>query len=438
MAGVAALLAVAPAARAAAPWSPPAPVPGMSGTGSAAIVFTGAGDGLAAGQSLFGDDFGVHGALSPPGATAFAPARLLAPRSVSFGGPLLGGFAPLGAHDVAMLGLRITSGTSVRPWLGTARAGQPLRQRALLGARRSFSLVLDLTANPRGDLAGVFLTCNRDCGRQRITLVALPAGSRRVHTTRVATVPSNADDFARAAVALDERGRLVVGYAGESGVFVRRGRLAGRLGRRQRLARVTQDRPVESMAAALTGAGNAVVAWVAQQHGDAVSPARFAAAIAPAGRRFAVRGLEHWPARADEDLFDSPIRVLASAFGRVTIAWTGYAHGHYVARVADVQGARVGRHHTLAVAGSDVLLDDLESGPSGRAVALAEGVRTGIFAAERPAGAATFGPLVALSDPSAGASDPHVAFDPVGGRAVAVWVVGAAHHATLQTATLAP
>jgi hypothetical protein len=438
LAGAVALLAAAPAARAAAPWSPPAAVAGMSGIEAGDVVFTAAGDGLAVGQAVFGHS-AMYGALAAPGATAFAPAQRLAPRNVTFGGPLFGTLAPLGAHDVATLGLRVTGGgASIRPWLGIGRAGRPLGQRGLFGVRGRFSLVLDLTTNARGDLAGVFLTCNRDCGRQRITVVERPAATRRVRTRDVATVPSNADDFARAAVALDNGGRLIVAYAGESTVAVRRGSLGGRLGRARELARVREDRPIESMSAALTGAGTAVVAGVAQQHGEAVSPARFAAAIAPAGRRFTVRGLEHWPARADEDLFGSPIRVLVSAGGRVTIGWTGFAHGHYVSRFADVQGAGVGRHHTVALPGSDVLLDDLEAAPSGRAVALAEGLRRGVFAAERPAGAAGFGPIVAVSDPAARTSDPHVAFDPVGGRAVAVWVLGVGRRATLQTATLAP
>jgi hypothetical protein len=439
LAGAATLLLAAPAARAAAPWSPPATVAGMSGVDAAGVLFTGAGEGLALGETGFGTSFGAYGALSAPGATTFAPARRVAPRNVAFGGPLFGGFAPLGAHDVAMLGVRVTGrGATVRPWLGIGRAGQPLRQRTLFGARRRFSLVLDVTSNPRGDLAGVFLTCNRTCERQRITLVTRPVADGRVRTRQVATVGSNADDFARAAVALDTRDRLVVAYAGDSSVFVRRGRLGGPLGRPQRLARVREDHPVESMSAALTIADTAVVAWVAQRHGETVTPARFAAAIAPAGRRFAVRGLEHWPARADEDLFGSPIRVLASAGGRVTIAWTGFSRGHYVARVADVQGARVGRHHTLGLPGADALLDDLAAAPSGRAVAAVEGLKRGVFAAERPVGAAAFGPLVAVSDPLANSSDPHVAFDPVSGRAVAAWVLGVGRRATLQTATLAP
>src|SRR4051812_25373214 len=119
LAGAAALLVAAPAARAAAPWSPPVTVAGLPGSGAAGILFTSAGDGLVAGYRLFGTSPGVYGALSAPGATAFAPARRLAARNVTFGGPLLGRLAPLGAHEVAMLGLRVTGdGATVRPWLG--------------------------------------------------------------------------------------------------------------------------------------------------------------------------------------------------------------------------------------------------------------------------------------------------------------------------------
>lgn len=443
LAAVAALAMVA-SARAAPPWSPPAPIPGSAGLIVPSIVFTGAGTGVMVATDVSpgtGAPPRASAALLAPGAAAFGPARPLLPGGVLLGVPA--GVAPLGATGVAAVGAFSRTHTS-RVWLGAAVAGRPLRRLVGLGPRGKVSFPLWLATDPRGDLAALIETCGDDCLRQRVTLLTRAAGGGPVRTRRVATLRADGDHIGLGAVALDRRGRLVVAYGAGNRVSARRGSVRGRLGAAQRLAPVHHF--VESISAALTDDGTAALAWVDQENGESVSPARFAAAVAPPGRRFAVHGLERWPRSTSHTVALDPVAVVAAAGGRVSIGWTGFEAGRYVARVAGVQGTRVGASQTLAVPRRDVALADLAATPSGHAVALADlaDVPTDFFrpravlAAERPVGAPTFGSLVAVSDGTRHTDAAHVAFDPVSGRAVAVWQDGVGSNETIRTATLAP
>ena len=298
--GLVAVLAAAPSARAAPPWLAPATIPGVPRAESPQVVFTRAGVALAVANKIRpGRNAPIFGAVQAPGATKFKRARQLAPGDFE-GGVDFGAFAPLGRRGVVALITRAQMGirATLRPWLATGAPGRRLRLRQQLGAPHTFSLTRGLTANGRGDVAGLYITCNTTCSRQRLTLVAWPAGARRALLRAVAALPANGQDYLQAAVALDAHGRVVVAYGNRRLVGVRRGTVRGRLGRAQRLARV--PRPVTSIAAAIADNGAALVGWATQGVAASVA-ARFGAAVAPSARsRFHPRALDRWPPGANE------------------------------------------------------------------------------------------------------------------------------------------
>ncbi|HEY7074910.1 MAG TPA: hypothetical protein VH418_06065 [Solirubrobacteraceae bacterium] len=422
------LLAAAPGARAAPPWLKPATIAGVARAEFPQVVFTRAGVAVVVANKIRpGRNAPIVGAVQARGATTFRRARQLAPGDFE-GGTDFGAFAPLRGSGVVALISRVHVGlqATIRPWLATGAPGRRLRLRQQLGAPGTFSLVRGVASNRRGDVAGVYITCNSRCSRQRVTLAAWPAGARRAHLRSIAALPANGQDYVQAAVALDARGRLVVAYGNRRLVGVRRGTVRGRLGRAQRLARVS--RPVTAITAAISDAGAALVGWAAQGVA-ATAPARFGAAVAPsARRRFRPRALERWPGGANESVRGTPIRAVAAG-GRLSLGWTGAERGLYVTRLADVVGGAVGAPQTLTAPGLDVELSDLAAAPSGRAIAVLQVAdpnrsRSAVYASERPAGAAASGALIRVSDGSRQVGGARVALDPGGGRAVAAWLEG--------------
>jgi hypothetical protein len=121
----------------------------------------------------------------------------------------------------------------------------------------------------------------------------------------------------------------------------------------------------------------------------------------------------------------------------VMLAWTGAEHGHWVVRSAAIDLNGIGKASTISAPGTDALLNDLEPGPSGEALAIwsepqreADGslnLREQAIVAARgidaQPDATIFGAPEQVAPPGPN-SLPTVAIDPDSGRALALWLGG--------------
>jgi hypothetical protein len=420
------LAAAGPAAASAAPpWSPPQPIPGsddafprlaFTGNGQAAATWTGGGGGFP---------------LVTPGAR-FAAGRFEPTRPLADGArlDLLGGYG----RD-RLLGAGTRGDREPRAVVAFGRPAEAFSRARDVGPRGVISRVVALDVNRRGD-AAVLLTVREASGGPRTGvpyLVVRRAGGSFGRPQRVAT---GGPTFA-GAVAVNPRGDVLVAWArpvrgttGERFVLARIRRAGGPLGAARRLGRATT---VPQISAALGEGRRAVVTWIAQPVSEGVTnqPAIVQAAAAPAGERFgpAQRLEQVGVTGAGRYVGQAGARAAIAPDGRGIVAWTGYSGARFVVRAASVEGTRVGEGQVVSDPAQETVLSDLATGPRGDAVVLGlQGLRgadpTGpvsVVAAARAPGAAAFGAREVLDGPAQYFEAARAAFDPVTGRALAVW-----------------
>jgi hypothetical protein len=130
-------------------------------------------------------------------------------------------------------------------------------------------------------------------------------------------------------------------------------------------------------------------------------------------------------------------RLIRLSSESVMLAWTGAEHGHWVVRSAAIDLHGIGKASMISAPGTDALLNDLEPGPSGEALAIwseprreADGSLSqrerAIVAArgiDTQPDATIFGAPEQVAPPGPN-SLPTVAIDPDSGRALALWLGG--------------
>jgi hypothetical protein len=186
------------------------------------------------------------------------------------------------------------------------------------------------------------------------------------------------------------------------------------------------------IAALISDDNRAIVAWADERNGETSVYLDDSATGVRFGKpqlleRFANPGGLSYPA-------GSP-RLIRLSSESVMLAWSGTQDGHWVVRTAaiDLNGLR--KVSTISAPGTDALLDDLQPGPDGEAIALwSEPQRTpdgrldlggqAIVAARgidaRP-GITIFGGPEQVAPPGPNA-DATLAFDPASDRALALWL----------------
>ena len=423
------LLAAAPAARAAPPWSQPADVPGTE-----------------AGEGLLGPflDFSSRGT----GVLFTSRARL--------GGELL---APVrggqveGADDLdveAQGPVGTPSIISVVPSAASGLFGAVTDRRrrlfAAVGALgRGFTRLESLGPAPRG---GIALAANARghvaitfIDRQGLKLAVRRPGGRFRRPVLIARV--RGADYAPA-VTINSRGDVLVAWnsefragtrrrAGQDAVFARPLTVRGRLGRMSRLGPVV-GRPAISVALGPRGAS--LVAW--QDTG-----ARRLASVAyvPSGStRFRRRQVLERYAGGSGAAAQTPLEIEVGfpPRGETLVAWGSRAGDAAAVRVARLEGGRFRSRETLSPAGSPARFADLALGPRGEALVLWEaGADSSVLmAATRPPGATAFAGAEPIA--AAGAAASVGGIDPVTRVPLAFWIDSADGPATIRCATRSP
>jgi hypothetical protein len=261
--------------------------------------------------------------------------------------------------------------------------------------------------NDRGDAAVVFSRCvDEDC-RTRSVLATF---RRRGRSFGKPVVLANRTGYPAAAVALNARGDAIVAWiqhrANRRGNDVRaRMRHANGTLTKVRIAGPTA--PVPTIAVTLTGGRHGAVSWFSEPVGEgsvggplAVSRADMSSG-GTLGRRWLLdTGTPSGHGEADA-VQGARLRAILGADGVTTVAWTGFADGHYVVR-AQRLNREVGQVETISPTNVDAQLMDLAGDSAGDALAvwatLPGAATPGVAAVIRPAGSTTFGaPQIVLS-----------------------------------------
>jgi hypothetical protein len=369
--GLTAMLCAAPAA---ADWAPPQDLSGTTGRFAldAGFAFDGSRYISTFGPlPLFPGTPQVPVAISVAPASGFGNAQVLpdglgAPLAFAPGGRVLAVGGPRTPLDYFGLE-RVSSALRAR----TGRFGTPLRAISTNGITATRTLATAI--NDRGDAAIVFSRCRSAMCSSRTVLATF---SRRGQAFSAPVVLATRTGYPVASVALNAHGDALLAWsqhrAHGSGndIRVRLRRASGAL-TQPRIVGPTQ--PVPSIAVTLTGARRATVAWFSAGvgEGSVSGPVRVSAAAVHAnGSPERSRVLDDGKPAGDSGNAVQGARVAAvlGPDGVTTVAWTGYAGGHYLTRAQRlVSGAT---RQTLSPAGTDTQLMDLAGDSAGDAIAV--------------------------------------------------------------------
>ena len=431
---IASLVAAAPAA--AAPWSPPATIPGalvesypvlaVGPSGPRAVYWTRSGR-----------------PVDPSAAPPTFVSRLGPDLRPTPAQTLTGSFQ-IGTDDVAVdLTTVDARGRVALPGFGRRSAnGGLVATGPLAGPMTLRDVALPVRAiavNAAGDAAVALEAC--------ATHLCHPAAPRIVlrghgHALGHPIALDRAGFGYGVSVAIDPRGRVLAVWDRNGSVYARFVGPRGRLGRRQALG---PERAPSVFQAALPGDGRAAVAWTSQVRGETGAGSPFTATISLAGPR----GRFGRPIVLDTVPLPSPgsfgmpppglvLRLPPAAPGFV--AWTGVDATGNIVRVATIRGTTLEPPQTVSAPGSNALLADAAAGPRGEAVVLmrpgagsgAPNAGTGfgaLVAATRGPGVGAFATPETIVPPSpmlaiGAADEADVGIDPTSDTVLAVWRTG--------------
>jgi hypothetical protein len=414
---------------ASAAWTPPQELPGSAGRYP---LFAAYGAGGA-------PSIGVYGPLAPiPGtpqaplaisrmgaggifeAPAALPDGLGAPVAVSPGGTLLAVGGPRSPLDYVGL-----EGSRARLRVGIGPVEDQLRRiptHGIVGTR-----TLATAVNDRGDAAVVFSRCvDTRCSARSV----LATFRRRGRGFTAPVVLARRTGYPAAAVAVNAQGDAILAWIQHrahgrgNDVRARMRRADGAL-TKVRLAGPTA--PVPTIAVTLSRERRGVVSWFSERVGEGsvggpltVSWSQMDSRGTIGTRRVLDTGTPS--GHGEEDAVQGArLRAVLGADGVTTVAWTGFAGGHYVVRAERID-RDVGRVETISPATADAQLMDLAGDGAGDAIAVwasVPGTATapGIAAVIRPAGSTAFGaPQLVLT--GADASGTAAGAIATGGRAI--------------------
>ncbi len=419
----------APAARAAtsSPWSAPAQLGSCPSAGPARAAFprdepshaTGAGAVVWSGARSCPGGGGVLVAPIGPGDVPRVPAyaRGASGARVALRPPLAVAPAPHG--EIAIAGS--SSSPSARD--GALVQGAAAGPFAPLGAIAGPAGESTLFTAYLGDLAAVSPTGGGG-PRAGVRVDVERYFARSLSPPRL--IPARAGAVSDVTVSLDYRTDAIVVWRRRGALYA--AELPGRGGARptQRLA--SAGAPA-SVAALISDDERAIVAW-SERRGASTSVYVDASG---AGVRFgAPQLIERFSDPAGAPPAEGSPRLVRLSSESVMLAWNGAQSGHRVVRTAAIDLNGVGRASTISDPGGEALLDDLQPGPRGEAIALwsepqpAPGggvAQTAIVAArgfDSYPDRTVFGAPEQVAAPGAN-SQPTLAIDPASDRALALW-----------------
>jgi hypothetical protein len=423
---VAALLAATAAAlpsaaSAAAPWSPPATIPGASGYATQSL-FTAAGHGVVLSPSAGRSPLALSqvATITPAGA-------VVSTQPLDYVATMLGTYA---RDRIAVVGQSVaTSGPNV----GTiddsssvvVRFGAP----GALGTKH-------VVAGTKGQQLYA-LASNRD------GLMALVTGASRSRTVFVrrpgsstfrATLRIKVSNLARGAdVAVGQKGDVLVAYEDAHEVRARHIGTRGGIGAVHRLGAGVQS----NLETAVNDDGRLEVAWKSQRvnEGDAGTPATVWFATAAPGHGFGRARHIATVSTTSTNKYVAPPGVRLIAVGNdALLAYTSSDGTNFVVAAAQVTAGHVGAPQRLSPTGQDAVLGDAALDADGaQVVAWRSGVagadpaglpggqpaHTPVLANVRVRGARAFGAAEAISSPDLDVpAAPSAAIDPVSGAAI--------------------
>jgi len=246
------------------------------------------------------------------------------------------------------------------------------------------------------------------------------------------TVPAHAGRVEFGTVGLDFRTDAIAVWRQGGALLARDLPASGRAQPTQRLRGVS---PAPRVAALISDDNRAIVAWA--DPGERATSIYFD--YSGPGVRFGKpQLLERFedPERNYPPLSPRLVRLSSES---VMLAWSGMQDGHWVVRSAAIDQHGLGRVSTISAPGTDALLNDLEPGPRGEALAIwsepqrePDGklnlLEQAIVAArgiDTQPDATIFGAPEQVAPPGPN-SLPTVAFDPDSDRTLALWLGGGA------------
>ncbi|HUA73586.1 MAG TPA: hypothetical protein VL988_02405 [Solirubrobacteraceae bacterium] len=245
------------------------------------------------------------------------------------------------------------------------------------------------------------------------------------------TVPGHGGAIESPTVSLDFRTDAILVWRQAGSLYAREVPAADRGDPSQPTQRLATVSPAPRVAALISDNNRAMVAWADERAGQTAIWFDYSATGVRFGRpqlleRFSNPAGARYPTT-------SPLLVRLSSES-VMLAWTGAQDGRWVVRTAAVDLNGLRQRSTISPPGADALLDDLQPGPDGEAIALwSAPQRTpdgkldmhtpALFAARgidaRPGITIFGGPeQVAPAGPN---GEPTLAFDPGTDRALALW-----------------
>src|SRR4051812_20407088 len=355
---LAAVLAASSAA-AAPPWSAPAATQGAPPS-APALAFNAAGLGVLAtdtGGGTTPDAVGPHTVAALTDETGAFPGPMTAMTATNFA--LADRFALYGLSRIAGLGTHFSRARS-RAGLVLGAAGDKLTDVRSVGPTDRSGTAEAIAANTSGDVAASFGGCSNDaCVHQSLYLVVRRRGDSPLPSIRADHVAVRQIST----VAIDARGDMLIAWRANGVGFTRIRTAGGTLYKTERLG--TPGEPVRAIAAVLTADRAAAVAWEAQSvsEGTPGSPATVDATFKEAGASHhfhSSQRLATVPALATGHYVGARgVKVVLSADGRITAAWTGFANGRFVARAADLSDFRFVGAQTVSDPAVDAVLSDL-------------------------------------------------------------------------------
>lgn len=439
--------AIAPSARAAAPWGEPQLVPGAHVTAwepdprAGGLVLTGmvpqlgftqdgtgfAVLGAAAGGRGFARFDGPQGAFPPLTPAALGGVDPTAMTLVGRSGVVLAGGGDTAADQRSATGMRYDAVVARGTVAGAAFSRQVIAKGLPSQARAA--VVTALAANASGDIAvavSVPVMGARNVVGSRARLYVRRRGTSRFR--RVVEFARQVTGATPAALAVNPAGDVLLAWDNRTSVRARLITARGTVGAEQRLGTGgSAFTGGPRIVAAMDATRRMVVAWLAQrltEGGFAGRPGIIALAAAAPGAPFGAqqtleRGL---PTGAGAGVPGaSPVHT-AIVRDRAVVAWTGRENRQFVVRTADVVGGRVRGIRRLSAPGQRSRLEGLTVGPRGGHVVV-WATRTGtpgFFAAARASGTQAWGPteIVTTGGDVAGVARTAVAARPVSGEVV--------------------
>lgn len=390
------------AAPAGAAWTPPQELPNTAGRYP---LFAAYGPGGAASVGMYGPLALVPSSPQAPlaisqvtagaGQTpAAAPDGLGAPVAVSPGATILAVGGPRSSLDYFG-----PEGTRSRLRVGIGPVDGPLRRIATHGIVGTRTLAT--AVNDSGDAAVVFSRCvNTGCSTRSV----LATFRRRGHAFAPPVVLAKRTGYPAAAAAVNAHGDAIVAWIQHrvqgrgNDVRVRTRRANGAL-TKVRLAGATH--PVPTIAVTLSGGRHGTVSWFSERVGEGSLGGPLTVLAADVDSRGTIgtlkvldKGTPSGHGEADA-VAGVRLRAILGADGVTTLAWTGFAGGHYVVRAERLHRG-VGQVETISPPTVDAQLMDLAGDGAGDALAVwatVPGTTTapGVAAVIRTAGSATFG-----------------------------------------------